>query len=201
MRGFAWACGCALVLAAGCAKSDSTGSSGSGTLTGKVFDGSGTALSGVTVETSPATSSQTTDGTGAFTFTGVATGTYAVVAKKSGYVKSSASAVVEHEKTTTVNLSVAAGPSYAAAIQPIFNANCTAAGCHSASAPSGNYNLTTYAGATAKNVIAFDADGSLLVKRIAGSASGTQMPQGASPLSAADQTLIKNWINAGAPNN
>ncbi len=191
-----------LAVMGGCAKEENTlQPRGSGSLSGKVTDGSSNALSGVAVDTLPATTTQTTDASGNYSFSGIGVANYTVTAKKSGFVKASVAATVENGKTTTVNISVSAGPSYASAIQPIFNANCTASGCHSASAPGGNYSLTTYAGTTAKDVIAFDGDGSLLYKRIAGTSAGAQMPSGSLPLSASDQQKIKDWINSGIPNN
>lgn len=194
--------GIVIVVASGCSKKEEgLQASGSGSLSGRVTDVSGNGLSGVSVETSPTISAQTTDATGNYLFSNVTTQTYTVTAKKSGFVKASSSAIVEDGKTTTANMSLTSGPSYAGTIQPLFNANCTSAGCHAASGSAGNYNVTTYTGTTAKNVVAFDADGSLLYKRISGASAGAQMPTGSPALSVSDQQKIKDWLNSGIPNN
>jgi hypothetical protein len=53
-------------------------------------------------------------------------------------------------------------------------------------------------------VIPYDAANSYLVKKLEGtqgSGNGERMPLMLSPLDNIDITNIKNWINAGAPNN
>lgn len=89
---------------------------------------------------------------------------------------------------------------YASQVQPIWNANCTA--CHGSN---GGLTLSSYAqlmsgsnsGAT---VIPNNAAGSLIIKRLRGT-SGTQMPQGGTPLSEATISLVETWINQGAQDN
>ena len=91
--------------------------------------------------------------------------------------------------------------SFSAQIQPIFNANCTS--CHSPGGI-GPFDITVgkaYASLVPQRVIAGNSAGSLLYKKISGTTAGSQMPLGGTPLSAADQTLIKNWIDQGAANN
>jgi hypothetical protein len=90
--------------------------------------------------------------------------------------------------------------SYTTQIQPIWNASCTA--CHGSN---GGLSLSSYAqlmsgsnsGAT---VIPNNAVGSLLVKRLRGT-SGTQMPQGGTPLSETTISLVETWIDQGAQDN
>ncbi len=76
-----------------------------GSISGRVTDPSGTAIEGATVETSPATSSATTDSSGAFTISNVPIGVYSVIARKSGYVVYTLSGVgVAAGGTTLVSL-------------------------------------------------------------------------------------------------
>lgn len=91
--------------------------------------------------------------------------------------------------------------SFATQIQPIFTANCVV--CHSPGGQGSFMNLTVgnaYASLVPQRVTAGDSAGSLLYQRITG-ALQPQMPLNRTPLSDADQALIKSWIDAGAPNN
>lgn len=91
--------------------------------------------------------------------------------------------------------------SYAASIQPIWNASCV--GCHGAS---GGLSLTSYANLMANNsnhapvVTASNGATSYLIKKLKGEA-GARMPQGGPFLSAATIANIETWINQGALNN
>jgi len=115
--------------------------------------------------------------------------------------------------TRALTLNVTAAPvatvSFAAQIQPIFTASCTA-NCHSLTGIAAFLNLT--AGSSYNNlllgssgasptVIAGSSATSRLYARISGTTAGQQMPLFLPPLSAANQTLIKNWIDQGAANN
>jgi mono/diheme cytochrome c family protein len=101
---------------------------------------------------------------------------------------------------STPSNQVKADPSYSADIQPIFNAHCVA--CHSGSGSSGNYDLSTRAGAlgtgsdSLPNVIAGDAMLSLLFTRLD---AGTMPPSGR--LDTVDIFNVRNWINQGAKDN
>ena len=101
--------------------------------------------------------------------------------------------------------------SYSTQIQPIFNtdkANCIM--CHSGSG-SNNLNLTSYDNLMDGNsnngpvVTAGDADNSILIQKILGTASfGDQMPPNDPTYFDSHQDelqLIKDWINEGAQNN
>ena len=98
------------------------------------------------------------------------------------------------------------GVDYATVIQPIFSANCT--GCHGIS---GGLNLTSYANVMDGNstngpiIIAGDADNSILVQKISGTAGfGDRMPASSPSYFDSHQDelqLIKDWINEGAQNN
>ena len=82
---------------------------------------------------------------------------------------------------------------FAGTIQPILQKNCV--GCHSGSAPSGNVNLSAFAGV--KTV----ATNGKLVGVVSHAPGFVPMPQGGAKLSDCDITKIKDWVNAGAPNN
>jgi mono/diheme cytochrome c family protein len=105
---------------------------------------------------------------------------------------------------TTTPSEVPADPSYATDVQPIFSANCVA--CHGNSSPSGDYSLTSYAGATGggsdsvTNVIAGSADSSKLYRKVKGIET-PQMPFGQPALDTVKIATIRNWINRGAKNN
>jgi len=99
---------------------------------------------------------------------------------------------------------VKADPSFADDVQPIFTASCVS--CHNSTEHAGSYDLTSYSLAMGNgtdsipNVIAGNADSSLLYRRITGAAT-PQMPIGGTPLDAMDEATIRNWINQGAKNN
>ena len=104
-------------------------------------------------------------------------------------------------------------PSFAADIQSIFNASCSLAGCHNASASGGLVLLQGQAYINLVNVVSAgeppkvrvipnDAGNSYLVIKLENRQSfGSRMPQGASALSANRIQNIKNWINKGARDN
>lgn len=77
-------------------------------------------------------------------------------------------------------------PSYATAVAPIITANCTS--CHSPSGSEAKLPLDTYATLSAS------------ASDVTSQVSGGQMPP-AGALSAADQTVILDWVACGAPNN
>lgn len=85
-------------------------------------------------------------------------------------------------------------------VSPIFAANCSAANCHGSS-PQLGLSLTSYNGILAGSnngpvVVSGNSTASELYKRVTG-VSTPQMPFNTSPLSTADQELIKNWIDDG----
>lgn len=77
-----------LMLAIGCGDDGDAGTPAvdKGSISGTVKDASNNPIGGATVETSPATSSATTDSSGTFTISNVPIGVYSVTATKSGYV-------------------------------------------------------------------------------------------------------------------
>jgi len=99
---------------------------------------------------------------------------------------------------------VPADPSYAADVQPVFNSNCIS--CHGATAPSGNYSLTSRAGAlgtgsdSIPNVIPGSAGSSKLYLRVTGD-EAPRMPQGGAPLDSVETGTVRNWIDKGAKDN
>jgi mono/diheme cytochrome c family protein len=100
--------------------------------------------------------------------------------------------------------------SYAAEVQPIWDANCL--GCHGAGGSGGldlraavgraalvNVAATGYPGA---RVVPGDPHLSVLYRKIEGDpATGTRMPFGGAALSAGERLLIHDWIEQGALNN
>lgn len=145
----------------------------------------------------------TVDSQGLVTATGFGTAAVTAVA---GTVSRSVVAVVQN--------SVVA-PSFATVVNEIFvRRGCTASNCHGNGA--GGLTLsatpaTSYASlvgvpssdaASILRVAPGSAASSYLVMKLEGNqVSGARMPIGGAPLSAADLKAIKDWINAGAPNN
>ena len=87
---------------------------------------------------------------------------------------------------------------YETEIQPIFNANCI--GCHGGS---GGLTLTSYgslmSGGNSDDVVIPDnGSESLLIQKLRGTASGSQMPKNQDPLDESVIQLIENWIDEGA---
>lgn len=96
-----------LTLQLGCSK-DPAGIS-TGTIKGKIIDSStNTAISGVVVSTSPASSAVTSDDSGYYQIDEVNAGAYTILAAKSGYDNASASISVEGGKVVDANLALAA---------------------------------------------------------------------------------------------
>ncbi|MDO9264585.1 MAG: PKD domain-containing protein [Desulfosalsimonadaceae bacterium] len=110
----------------------------------------------------------------------------------------------------TVMVTAASAISFAGAVQPIFNSNCT--GCHSAggiapflilTAGSSYGNLVNVPATQSAGirVIPGSSATSVLYLRISGTSVGARMPFGGSPLTSANQGLIQDWIDEGADNN
>ncbi len=105
--------------------------------------------------------------------------------------------------------------SFARDILPIFSGVGGCINCHVGSFPSQGLNLT--AGQAFNNLVGVasqqrpnfrrvqpgNANDSYIVMKLTGDSriTGAQMPFGGRPLSAANISLIRAWINAGAPNN
>lgn len=108
--------------------------------------------------------------------------------------------------TLNVTATPAATISFATQVQPIFTASCVTA-CHTPGGIAALLDLTagySYAAllqSASPAVIPGSSATSRLYVRISGTIGGPQMPLGAPPLSAANQTLIKDWIDQGAANN
>ena len=121
-------------------------------------------------------------------------------------VTDSASPAVTATKALAINIAAApiATVSFSTQIQPIFNGNCIS--CHSPGGIGSFMNLTagnafaSLVQSAPPRVIAGSSATSVLYGRISGTIT-PQMPLGGAPLSAANQTLIKNWIDQGAANN
>jgi hypothetical protein len=87
--------------------------------------------------------------------------------------------------------------SYSGAVSYIMNANCATVGCHNTAGAvySGGYDLSNYAG-----VDTAVKRGRLLgcINQIKGFSA---MPKAGGMLPPCEITVIKKWVNAGAPNN
>ncbi len=98
-------------------------------------------------------------------------------------------------------------------VQAIFNSSCAVSGCHAGSSPTGSMDLS--AGVAYANIVNVasvqnpalsritpnDPENSYLFRKLTGTnISGNRMPLGGT-LSAAQIDLVRDWIEAGAPNN
>ncbi len=91
-------------------------------------------------------------------------------------------------------------PNFVRDIQPILAANCKA--CHGGDKRSGGFTIREYAemlhgGRSGASVIPGNAGQSLLLQRITGE-RGPVMPLGGAPLTSANISLIRSWIDDGA---
>ena len=109
------------------------------------------------------------------------------------------------------------GSGFAAAVQPIFTANCAFSGCHAGASPAQGMNLSDgQAYANIVNVMSnqsgllrvepSEPDSSYLVHKIQGTqgsvgGSGGQMPLGRTALTQTQIDTIRQWITDGAANN
>ncbi len=82
---------------------------------------------------------------------------------------------------------------FSTSVTPILQQYCN--GCHAGSSPQGNVNYNTYNG-----VKATVTNGKLLAS-IQHAAGALAMPQNGNKLSTCNISIIKAWIDAGAPNN
>ncbi len=99
--------------------------------------------------------------------------------------------------------------SYSNQVQPIFNNSCSGSGCHINNTRSG-VNLTDFSATITSSGVSYgqliieagNADNSPLIDVLGQSPSNSRrMPLNASPLTSAEITLIRSWINQGAQNN
>lgn len=92
--------------------------------------------------------------------------------------------------------------SYSGFVSPTFNIY----GCTSCHGGSGGLTLTTHAGLIAGGnsgaaVIPGNGVGSLLIRKLLGTAPGGQMPFGGTPLPQSKIDSISSWVDQGALNN
>lgn len=86
-------------------------------------------------------------------------------------------------------------------ILPIFISNCAKAGCHDAMTARDGYRFTDYNSIVAKEFVAGNADETELYEKITEDRNDKRMPpMPNSPLTAAQISLIRRWINEGAKN-
>jgi len=152
----------------------------------------------------------TTPGATTYTATGLNAGTtyYFVVRAQDGAGNIDGNTIEKSAKTASI--------SFSGQIQPIFSNNCMGPACHSKTSPALGLDLSSasasYSGLVGvassqcpatKRVESTQPDMSYLIWKLDGAGpcyTGSRMPRG-TPLAAADITLIRNWISAGAPNN
>jgi len=111
------------------------------------------------------------------------------------------------DDAATPPLDAPLGPStvsFMADVQPILSASCMSSRCHSN--PSTFFlggGTTACAMATDRRmVVPGDSAASYVVHKLEGtSPCGVRMPRGRTPLSAAQMTTIRTWIDEGARNN
>lgn len=86
-------------------------------------------------------------------------------------------------------------------ILPIFISNCAKGGCHDAATRADGYQFTDYNSIIRKKFVAGNADKTELYEKIVSTRSDDRMPQPPNPpLTAAQISLIRRWINEGAQN-
>ena len=108
--------------------------------------------------------------------------------------------------TVMVSISIIAGVSYSAQIQPVFTDNCALSGCHMGPAPTGGLRLMSYThvmngGVSGPVIIPFEPDSSLLIKRIEGTITPRMPFNGPPYLPDSTIQLIRTWIAQGAQDN
>lgn len=109
--------------------------------------------------------------------------------------KDSIAAWINQGAKNTVNCNCACDPTqykYASIIQPIMTNQCV--GCHKPGSLGGNIDLSNY------TKVKTQADNGKLLGSISHSTGYVPMPQG-TKLTDCQITQIKNWIEAGSPNN
>lgn len=89
---------------------------------------------------------------------------------------------------------------FANQVLPIISSNCTMSGCHDNITHADGVNLTTYT-SIMRYVRAGNATDSKLYEVIIKTNGDRMPPAPMSPLSAAQKSLIQQWINQGAKNN
>lgn len=82
---------------------------------------------------------------------------------------------------------------YTASVAPLLQSNCYS--CHNTSSASGSVILDTHAG------VANVANDGRLVGAISHASGFSPMPQGGNKMTDCNITIIKKWVDAGAPNN
>ena len=92
--------------------------------------------------------------------------------------------------------------SFSGFVSPTFNVY----GCTSCHGGSGGLTLTSYqdlmmGGNSGPAIIVGNGSGSLIIRKLQGTAPGGQMPLGGAPLPASKIDSILTWINQGALNN
>lgn len=93
--------------------------------------------------------------------------------------------------------------SFSGQVQPLINSNR----CPSCHGGTNNLTVTSYATLTAGTSVngpvvrPYDGEGSLIVRKVRGTAAGARMPQGGPYLNESQIELMARWIKQGARNN
>ena len=209
------------------------GGDGSGPATGDVQglvrDTTMAALEEVTVLLRNAGTSTTvravaTNAGGAYSFVGVATGSYDVVIQEPPAMQvvgtNLANVSVTGGGMASANFSLRFLPvSFSTHVQALFTAGCAAGGCHAGASPQQGMNLS--AGQAYTNTVNVPAverdstmdriepnqpDSSYLIHKINNThltvgGSGARMPAGAPPLPLQTRRMVARWVSEGAQNN
>lgn len=86
-------------------------------------------------------------------------------------------------------------------ILPIFVSGCARPGCHDAATAAEEYVLTDYTNIRKRGIIPGNANASEIYEVLVENNVSKRMPQAPNPPLSADKiSLIKRWIDAGAPN-
>ena len=88
-------------------------------------------------------------------------------------------------------------------ILPLFQSRCAMSGCHASSNPAEGINLTSYASIMSSGeIVPYDATEGDIMEVIQETDPDDIMPQPPNPpLTSAQITKLRTWINQGAPNN
>ena len=109
-----------------------------------------------------------------------------------------------------VNITVSQTVSFSSGVGPTLVSTCAVVACHGSGSMQGGMSMggaswgeiTSATGFNGPIVVAGDASSSnLYLKTTSNPPFGSRMPFGGTPLSTAQQTAIRDWINQGALNN
>jgi len=164
-----------------------------------------------------------TSAAGAYSFVGVATGSYDVVIQEPPAMQVVGTNLVNVSVTgggmASANVSMRFLPvSFGTHVQALFTASCASGGCHAGASPQQGMNLsagqayTNTVNVASVELAAMDRiepsepDSSYLVHKInnthiTAGGSGARMPSGAPQLPLQTRRMVQRWVSEGAQNN